>query len=373
MDASSDPRAGEWTDVARDCLVRAIRKPLSVLDLPPREVELTVRLMRRARLLGRLAAAIDEAGRMDALPAVVADQLASALVATEAHQRAALWELDRIGWALQELTEVPLIALKGSAYALAGLPNAHGRSFADVDVMVPQRVLPLVEATMKARGWQVAELTAYDDRHYRRRSHELPPLSHAERDVEVDLHHAIVMPTARLKPPPALLFEAARPVAGSRFKVLAPADMVLHAMAHLFYGGDFADALRELVDIVDLLEHFGDREPDFWDGFWPRARQLDLERPAYYGLWFGRELLGLAVPDSAWAAAGSGQPPWLAARLMAMAVPGALVPCHPDGRVGPWTRAGRFALYVRSHWIKMPWPMLARHLAVKAYRRTLQA
>jgi hypothetical protein len=285
-----------------------------------------------------------------------------------------LWQptLDRIAWAMQELPDVPLVALKGCAYALAGMPNARGRSFADVDVLVPQDHLPLVEATMKARGWQVAELTPYDERHYRQRTHELPPLSHPERDVEVDLHHAIVMPTARLKPPPELLFEAAQPVAGSQFKVLAPTDMVLHSMAHLFYGSDFSAALRELVDIVDLLEHFGDRDPDFWEGLWPRARQLDLERPAYYAFWFAEQLLGLKVPDKVLAFAGAGKPSRLAGRLMAMTVPGALIPCHPDGRLGPHAKAGRLALYVRSHWIKMPWPMLARHLAIKAYRRGLR-
>lgn len=329
--------------------------------------------MRRARLLGRLAAAVCEASRLDGLPAVVADQLASALVATDARKQAALWELDRISWAMHDLPDVPLVALKGCAYALAGMPNAHGRSFADIDVLVPQERLPLVEATMKARGWQVAELTPYDERHYRQRTHELPPLSHPERDVEVDLHHAIVMPTGRLKPPPVLLFDAAQPVAGSQFKVLAPTDMVLHAMAHLFYGGDFADALRELVDIVDLLEYFGVRDPDFWEGFWPRAQQLDLDRPAYYALWFAGDMLGFDVPEDVLVASRSGRPHWVAGHIMARTVPSALVPCHPDGRIGLPGQVARLALYMRSHWIKMPWPMLARHLAVKAYRRSFAA
>ncbi len=63
---------------------------------------------------------------------------------------------------------------------------------------------------------------------------------------------------------------------GSRFKVLAPVDMVLHAIVHLFYGGEMDDALRELVDIDDLLRHFAATEPGFWEQFWPRVEALDL-------------------------------------------------------------------------------------------------
>ncbi len=63
---------------------------------------------------------------------------------------------------------------------------------------------------------------------------------------------------------------------GWKLRELAPVDMVLHAMTHLFYGSEMDDSIRELVDVADLLEFCAQREPGFWDGFWPRAEALDL-------------------------------------------------------------------------------------------------
>ena len=106
--------------------------------------------------------------------------------------------------------------MKGCAYLLAGLPHAEGRQFADVDLLVPESRLGEVEARLRDNGWQTAELTPYDERYYREWTHELPPLTHAERDVEVDLHHNVQMRTSRLKPDAHLLLTASRPVAWCR-------------------------------------------------------------------------------------------------------------------------------------------------------------
>jgi len=357
--------------VVRRLVLEALRNPCGVVALPAGELDLTLRLVRRARLLGRLAWQLRDGGLLEAQPAVVADQLQSALVVAESRARAARWELDRIAWALERVPDVPLVAMKGCAYLLAGTPNAAGRTFSDVDLLVPEADLPAVEGRLREQGWQSKELTPYDERHYRIRSHELPPMTHVEREVEVDLHHNILMRTARLKPAPALLFEAARPVPGSRFKVLAPVDMVLHAMVHLFYGGEMDDALRELVDIGDLLRHFGEHEPGFWEGFWPRAEELDLARPAFYGLHFAWQLLGTPVPDVVVEASREGAPGDSSLWLMDWSVPRALFPqwSASTNRAAP---LARLLLYVRSHWVKMPTLMLVSHLAYKSYARLFQ-
>jgi hypothetical protein len=351
-------------------LLAVVRDASNLFELPPQRLDLTLRLLRSSRLIGRVAWRLRAAGLIGAFPEVVRSQLESALVVVEARTCEIRWELDRIAVALDDLADVPVVALKGCAYLMAGTPNAEGRVFSDVDLLVPEADLGRVEKQLLFSGWQAAQVSAYDDRYYRAWSHEIPPMKHPEREVELDLHHNIVMRTARPTPSSALLLGSAMQVPNSRFKVLAPVDMVLHSMAHMFHGGDFAGALRELVDIVDLLQYFGDTDPDFWDWFWPRAQQLDLEHPAYYGLRFAEEMLSLAVPDHVRDVSRSGRPAWLASHLMAMTVPVALVPCHPDGRIGLLGQMARFALYVRSHWIKMPWLMLARHLSVKAYRRS---
>ena len=353
---------------ARALLLDALRDPCIVTALPPAKTDLTLRLARRVRLLGRLAWRLRQAGVLATQPQVVVDQMQSALAISEARARSARWELDRLAWALDDLPDVPLVAMKGCAYLLAETPNAEGRLFADVDLLVPDADLPRVELRLRERGWTTKELTPYDDLYYRRWTHELPPMSHVEREVEVDLHHSILMRTARLKPEPAHLFEGARKVPGSRYLVLAPVDMVLHAIVHLFYSGEMDGALRELVDVDDLLRHFAGEESGFWEQFWPRAEALDLLRPAFYGVHFARTLLGTPVPASAIAASRAHKPAAPTLWLMERLVPGALFPQHLDAP--SWRAAfARLMLYVRSHWVKMPAPMLARHLVYKLYMR----
>lgn len=354
---------------ARRLVAAALGDPGGVPGLPARELDLALRLLRRANLLGRLAAQLDARQLTAALPRIAADQLASARVSAQARQRAASWEMDRLAWALDGLAMAPPIALKGCGYLLAKLPNAAGRGFADVDLLVSRRELPVVESRLRERGWQPAVLSAYDERYYRRWAHEVPPMTHAEREVEVDLHHAILMTTARLAPDSALLLGEARAVPGSPFRVLAPVDMVLHAMTHLMFGEDLADALRELVDIDELLRHFGRHEPGFWERFWPRAERLDLARPAFYGLRYAGALLGTPIPASVTAASRAGAPPATVLALMDRLAPHALFPAHPDF---PLRRSAlaRSLLYVRAHWIRMPAPLLARHLAYKLYVRS---
>jgi hypothetical protein len=355
-----------------ELLLRVLRDPGQLPLLPPAEMDMTIRLLRRARLLGRVATQVHDRGLDAGLPTVVADQLESARINAEARQRAALWEVDRLAWALQILPKVSLVLMKGCAYALAGLSNARGRSFADVDLMVPEDGLPAVEAALRTRGWVSKELTPYDDQYYRRWAHELPPMTHLEREVEVDLHHNILMRTARLKPPADLLLAGTRELPGSRFKVLAPLDMVLHAMVHLFYGGEMDDALRDLVDVDDLLRHFGASEPGFWEGFWPRAEALDLSRPAFYGLRYASRILGTPVPCEVLRASEVASPLKAVLAWMDRWVPAALFPIHPDRKPSRRVERARVALYVRSHWVKMPPAMLAKHLSRK-FRLRLMA
>jgi hypothetical protein len=351
-------------------VVRPLADPLSLASLPPRELDLTIRLLRRARLLGRVAFRLQRAGQLDALPHPLPDHLHSSLVSAEARRRAALWEMDRISVAIGGPGIRP-IALKGCAYLLGGLPNAGGRSFADVDLLLPAGQLAEVERRLLRQGWRADALSAYDEHYYRHWAHELPPLTHVERDVEVDLHHNLVMPTGRLRPDASLLVAAARTVPGMPYRTLAPVDMVLHAAIHLFQGGELADGLRELVDIADLLTHFAEHEPGFWPSFWPRAEQLGLTRPAFYALRYAQRWLGVQLPPEVAGAAAAALPPAPVLAVMDRLVPLALFPLHPD-RPGRFVGPARLGLFVRSHWVRMPPPMLARHLGYKFYLRVLE-
>ena len=66
--------------------------------------------------------------------------------------------------------------------------------------------------------------------------HELPPMRHMVRQTVIDVHHAILPETARLKPDSAKLRAAALPLGGRKgLLVFSPADMVLHSATHLSF------------------------------------------------------------------------------------------------------------------------------------------
>ena len=343
-----------------------ILEPEAVVNLPLHDLDLTIRVARRVRLHGRLCAHLKQAGLLDRLPSVAADQLESGSVMAAARARLARWELDRIAWALGSDKDTPLLAMKGCAYLLLDLPNTAGRIFADVDLMTAEDSLDAIEAQLNARGWMTTRLTPYDDNYYRKWTHELPPMIYREREVEVDLHHNILPRTARLKPSAAKLLAHARQLPGSRYGVLANEDMILHAMTHLMFDSDLADKLRDLVDIADLVAIFSTKDPAFWDGFIERATELNLTRPAFYSLRYASLLLDAEIPVRVLEATRRWAPPRIIVVLMDALVPRALFPQHPD-RPSGMAEFSRFLLYMRSHWIRMPPWLLTYHLAYKFF------
>ena len=351
--------------------VSVLNDPAVLLQLTPGELDLALRVLRRLRMLGSVADGIRHE-ITDCLPPRATDQLASARLLSDARARIARWELDRIAWALDDLpASVPLIALKGAAYLLADTPNARGRLFADIDLMVPESHLGDVEDKLRQRGWKAKELSSYDDSYYRRWRHELPPLTHAERGVEIDLHHNIWMRAGRLRSPATSLIEAARPVNGTRFHVLAPVDMTLHAMVHLF-SGEMGGTLRELMDIDRLLRHHAAAEPNFWEDFWARAVALRLSRPAFYGLRYAREIFGTPIPGQFMTMPRPHAPGTAVLALMDTLVPATLLSSTPvpQPRSLYWAR---MLLYVRSHWLRMPAGLLAWHSLNKLWARVARS
>ena len=195
----------------------------------------------------------------------------------------------------------------------------------------------------------------------------MPPLRHIQRQNVLDVHHAILPQTARLKPSSVKLLASAKPLPSlPRFAVLDPVDMVLHSMVHLFHNNDFSHSLRDLSDLDLLLRHFG-RIPAFWPHLVDRARELDLARPLHYGLRFTHRLLATPVPLQTLEAACAGGPGRAVGALSAWLWARALRPQHASAS-DKWTKVALLALYVRAHWLRMPPLLLLRHLTVKALR-----
>jgi hypothetical protein len=281
-------------------------------------------------------------------------------------ERVLLWEINRLERALNG-ADTPVVLLKGAAYAVSGLSVARGRLSTDVDILVSRSEIKKIEAMLLCGGWRPTKLEEYDQHFYRHWSHELPPLRHKERGTVVDVHHTILPPTGRLHPDPDKLLAASVPVEGTKFRVLAPVDMVLHSAAHAFQDGDLARALRDLVDVDGLVRQFA-REENFWNQLLSRAEDLELSRPLFYALRYAQHYLDTPIAEAVWKNYGGGRPCWLALVSMDGLVGGAL---HPGGSSAKscWNKFSLWLLYARSHWLRMPPWLLARHLLYQAIRR----
>lgn len=345
----------------RDLVVEALLRPDSVATFGELDWDLLIRQARRANLLGRLAQALD--GERVALKAA-RQHLLSARVVADRQQGAIRWEVECIRRALAP-TGVPLVLLKGAAYVMAGLPVSLGRMFSDVDIIIPKRALPTVESALMMNGWIGSHHDAYEQRYYREWMHEIPPMQHLRRGTVIDVHHAILPETARIRANSAAMREAAVAVPGQAdVFVLMPVDMVLHSAAHLFHEGELDNGLRDLFDLYSLLRHFG-ATPGFWEQLPDRAVELGLQRPLYYALRYATALLGTPVPGPVIKAAQHGAPHPATRRLMDFCFLRGLRADHPTCS-DRWTPLARWLLYVRSHWLRMPFFLLLVHLARKA-------
>jgi len=330
-------------------LVQTLRDPAGVREV---DWNALIAAARAEQLIGSLAFRLE--GR--ALPPRVEALLAAARRDWEQSRCQALWEAEMTRRALAPL-DVPVVLLKGNAFLATGLDAGIGRSVGDLDVLVPRDSLDGVEAALLAAGWErVKEADGYDDHYYRQWMHELPPLIHRTRDRMIDVHHTILPATARPRPFAEALIGDSVPLDPERpdgLRTLSPEDMIVHAAAHLFADGDLSGGLRNLWDIDRLLRQFGG-DPDFWPRLGDRARLHQLHRAVALALRLSARLYATPVDRSV---AGRGRPTdrLFEARLLAR-----------NGWGQPVRPALRFAFYVRSHWLRMPPLMLARHLLIKA-------
>lgn len=345
-----------------DALLAALAEPRALAALDAAGWSRLVAQARASNLLGALAAGC----RRVALepPAPVRRHLDGALHVARRQRMSVGWEVHELQAALGMLG-VPVVLLKGAAYVMAGHPIGAGRTFGDIDVLVPRDALDAVERRLMIAGWASAKADAYDQRYYREWMHELPPMQHIRRRTVIDVHHTILPLTARHAPDPARLIARARPLDGlPAMHVPAPEDLLAHSLTHLMHEGELNNGLRDLHDIDEMGRHFG-AEPAFWPRFAEAVVAHDLAAPVACGLHLAQRWFETPVPESTLAtlAAAGGPPP----RWLEPVYRRAVRPKRADG--GHWADAfAREWVYVRAHALRMPPGLLARHLAIKAWR-----
>jgi hypothetical protein len=346
-------------------LLQALREPAAMASFDADTWDIVVRQAAGAGLLGRLAALAQREGIEARLPPAVWRHMRAFLTVAEQQRRAVLWELVQLTRSLAAV-EGPVLLLKGAAYVAADLPPAPGRVFSDIDIMVRRSSLDATEAALMLDGWNSASHDDYDQRYYRRWMHELPPMMHIRRQTVLDVHHTILPETARIRTRPEAIIDAARRLADfPRFCVPCDADLVLHGATHLFHEGEWQQGLRNLADLDALLRSFGSR-PGFWDELLARASTLNLGRPLFYGLRYARRFLATPIPPHVEARC-PGRPPRIMLAGMDALFRGGFACAHHSSRT-PFAVLASAALYLRSHWLRMPMRLLLPHLAYKFWQ-----
>lgn len=345
-------------------LIQVLKAPQTATGFTAVEWDLLIRQAKAANLLAHLYMVFADQGLEGKIPDQPALHLNAAHKIAQRSVRAVRWEVSQLHEALYSLA-VPVIVLKGAAYVMAGLPISRGRLFHDIDILVPRAMLEEVEERLMAWGWRSTHASAYDQRYYRTWMHEIPPMKQVRRQTVLDIHHSILPLTARLKPDAyKLISRAVNDGERDDLYWLCDLDMILHSATHLFHDGELEHGLRDLVDIAELLRHFSVRD-GFWQELCDRAVELDLVRPLIYGLRYVESLLGLDIPEEVVRWMGDRQPGNLMMPLMDSLFQRALRPDHASCNL-PGTGSARWALYVRSHYLRMPLRLLIPHLVRKA-------
>lgn len=328
------------------------------------EWELLLRQARTAGVLARLCFYWKKFNNF-VPPDYVVSHLNSAEKYWLSQKRVVNWEVFKLLHAFDELN-MPLILLKGTAYSAANLNVGLGRVFSDIDILVPKARLNDVVEGLKWHGWIADPLDDYDRRYYERWMHELPPMRHIKRGTSLDIHHNIIPETCSLCPNSEFLFESAKQIPNTNLWTLSQEDMILHSATHLFWGGEFESGFRDLSDLDLLLREFSENNHRIWFSLAERAKFLGLDEPLFYALRYTNKFFQTPVPSSILDDKVSNRYFDFKIRMMDALFLRALGPNHPSCR--DWlTNLAVWLLYIRSHWLKMPWYLLFPHLSRKVW------
>lgn len=344
-------------------LAKIIIKPESALTLALTEWDLLIRQARRANVLTRLAVIFADLNILDSIPEQPRNHLQSSYVYSQRFTISLDREIQCIKQALQQL-DIPVVFLKGAAYYLAGNLASQGRVFSDIDILVPEQSISDVELALITAGWITNTFDVYDQKYYREWMHEIPPLRNLKRQSSIDVHHNILPRTCEFSPDANALLKNAINIPDTDNWVLAPEDRILHSAAHLFNGGEFEQGFRDLTDLHLLLQEYSVQE-NFWTRLLQRAVALKQQTSLHYALRYTRLILQTPMPENIISGASTPSPGSIKQRWMDALFLRALQPDHVSCS-DRWTGTARWLLFVRSHWLKMPWYLLLPHL----YRKT---
>lgn len=235
--------------------------------------------------------------RQTALPVDVRERLELSCFGTAAGNAKLFLELAAVLESLRA-AEVPVLALKGAHLAEIVYRDVTLRPMGDVDLLVRRADLPRAEQVLLGLGYRPQTVPG-GIQDYSAHRH-LPPFVKAGA-VPIEIHRSIDE-SGCFQIYAEGLWERARIVriAGVEALVLSPEDLLLHLCLHTAFQHGFRAPLRQIYDIVAVIDHHG---PELdWRGLVRAAETSGLSKVCYYALAVAESLLGAGVPAETLAA-----------------------------------------------------------------------
>ena len=324
--------------------------------------EEVVFVLRQTQLLATLYHLASAHGHFQRYPDYARKHMHSASVYAERQAQQVRYECLEIAAILNDKGIVPVF-LKGAGYTLAGSQNGMGRIYSDIDVLVEKSMIDIAQNALQKKGWHSKQLSDYDKRYYREWAHEVPPMFNIFRSTIIDLHHNIVPPITGRAPEPKLFFNETfyNP---EGLALLSPPAATLHSCVHLFTNEDFTNGFRDLVDLYLLIQEYGDEE--YWKKLLEIAEMSGFTLELFYCIEMLKQIFDMELPESSNQVLSNKHENFKTNFLIQSVFKRALNPHHPL-TFSLENNLANFFIYIRGHWIKMPFYILVMHLSVKSF------
>ena len=133
------------------------------------------------------------------------------------------------------------------------------------------------------------------------------------------------------------------------------------------HEGQVHNGLRDLFDIHVLINSYC-HEPCFWEKLTEYTLEHDLAYPVSLGLRLVQQQIGTRIPSSIYKNLSKLPPPSEQKTLLEKLYDLALSR-NADLHESWASHLAKTVLYIRAHWLRMPAPLLIKHLARKCIHR----
>ena len=261
-------------------------------DLRPDEWQEFIALTRMQQVRPLIYFNLKSSGLLEAVPPELLLELHDSYLANLARNLQLYYDLKQISLWLREVG-IPVIALKGAHLARCVYSNIALREMLDLDILVPRRHLVQAYQVIANQGYHPYTDACEDMEEWAKSNQHLVGLEKGSKHT-VELHWHLEVP-AHWQIEEFWERAVGFSYDGLDILSLCPEDLLLHLCHHVSYQHQFCMGLRPLLDICQVINHFGDRLD--WGVIGERAERFGWSKGVWVALRATQSLVGVEAPD----------------------------------------------------------------------------